>query len=97
MNGEGETTQAGNAHNNSSDSSYIRGGETMLRLQGNSKTLCDGLTRRDLLHVGGLGAFGLDFQDVLGSKPAHAKPAKSGSKFGRAKSCSLIYKVAVLR
>ena len=64
----------------------------MLRLQGNPKTLCDGLTRRDLLHVGGLGAFGLALHDVLGSKPAQAKPAERDPKFGRAKSCILIYK-----
>jgi hypothetical protein len=64
----------------------------MLRLQGNPKTLCDGLTRRDLLHVGGLGAFGLALHDVLGSSVAQAKPAERGPKFGRAKSCILIYK-----
>ena len=31
----------------------------MLRLLGNQKRLCNGLTRRDLLHIGGLGAFGV--------------------------------------
>ena len=31
----------------------------MLRILGNARRLCDGLTRRDLLHVGNLGAFGL--------------------------------------
>ena len=33
-------------------------GDTMLRLLGNPKRLCDGMSRRDLLHIGGLGAFG---------------------------------------
>ena len=36
----------------------------MLRILGNRKILCDGLTRRDLLHIGGLGAFGVALHDV---------------------------------
>ena len=31
----------------------------MLSILGSSKRLCDGLTRRDLMHVGGLGTLGL--------------------------------------
>ena len=31
----------------------------MLRILGSPKTLCDGLTRRDMLWAGGLGLFGL--------------------------------------
>ena len=64
----------------------------MLRILGNRKVLCDGLTRRDLLHIGGLGAFGVALQDVLGRQQAQAKPAALGPKFGQAKSCILIYK-----
>ena len=37
----------------------------MLRILGSPKTLCDGLTRRDFLHVGGLGALGLGLGDAL--------------------------------
>ncbi len=66
--------------------------EAMLRLQGNRKVLCDGLTRRDLLHIGGLGAFGLALHDVVGPNQAQARPANLGPKFGQAKSCILIYK-----
>src|SRR3972149_6603175 len=52
----------------------------MFRLLGNRKVLCDGLTRRDLLHVGGLGAFGGALSDrpksflliyKYGSPPQH--------------------------
>lgn len=64
----------------------------MLRLLGNPKVLCNGLTRRDLLHIGGLGAFGLGLQDVLGWQQLQARPVDLGAKFGQAKSCILIYK-----
>lgn len=64
----------------------------MLRLLGNPKTLCDGLTRRDLLHIGGLGAFGVALQDVVGRTPARADQSASHERFGRAKACILIYK-----
>jgi hypothetical protein len=64
----------------------------MLRLLGNRKILCDGLTRRDLLHLGGLGAFGFTLHDLFSLKNTHAESAVLGPKFGRAKSCILIYK-----
>ncbi len=69
----------------------------MLRLFGNRKVLCDGLTRRDLLHLGGLGAFGVALHHVLGwqqavAAPLTAAPAMIAPKFGQAKSCILIYK-----
>jgi hypothetical protein len=63
----------------------------MLRLQGNRKLLCTGLTRRDLLHIGGLGAFGLTLGG-LGGLPMVSAAAKQSNGFGRAKSCILIYK-----
>ena len=66
--------------------------EAMLRLLGNPKRLCQGLTRRDLLHLGGLGAFGFTLADDLSLRPAMAGPATRGSGFGRARSCILIYK-----
>src|SRR5947209_7492747 len=61
----------------------------MLRILGSSKKLCDGLTRRDFLQVGGLGALGLGLADALRlsaqTKPAHER------HFGRAKSCILLF------
>ncbi len=65
----------------------------MLRILGNRKTLCNGLTRRDLLHVGGLGAFGFMLSDFFATRRlAGAEGADGRNKFGRAKSCILIYK-----
>lgn len=64
----------------------------MLRLLGNPKRLCNGTTRRDLLQIGGLGAFGLALHNLPGSKQAQAANAVVGPKFGQAKSCILIYK-----
>jgi hypothetical protein len=64
----------------------------MLRILGNRKTLCDGLTRRDLLHIGGLGAFGISLANLFERQPAQAAATRAGNKFGRAKSCILIYK-----
>jgi len=64
----------------------------MLRLLGNPKTLCHGVTRRDLLHLGGLGAFGLTLADAAGLQSARAVEAAAAPKFGQAKSCILIYK-----
>ncbi|MGE0608303.1 MAG: DUF1501 domain-containing protein [Pirellulales bacterium] len=64
----------------------------MIRLFGNPKTLCDGIARRDLLHLGGLSLFGLNLAGF--SKLAAAQPpANLGSSFGRAKSCILVYLV----
>ena len=40
----------------------------MLPIQGNPRTLCDGLTRRDLLQVGALGPLGIGLSDVLGAE-----------------------------
>lgn len=60
----------------------------MFRINGSRKTTCDGMTRRDLLHVGGLGLFGLCLADVLRLQEAQARP---GGRFGRARSCILIY------
>ena len=64
----------------------------MLRLFGNPKRLCNGTTRRDLLQIGGLGAFGLALHNVPGSTNAAAESPEFGAKFGQAKSCILIYK-----
>lgn len=64
----------------------------MLRLLGNQKRLCNGLSRRDLLHIGGLGAFGVALHDVIQLQAVAAESAGHGPKFGQAKSCILIYK-----
>ncbi len=49
----------------------------MLRFFGNRKVLCDGLTRRDLLHIGGLGAFGVALSDLFGLPEAQRQSGGS--------------------
>lgn len=60
----------------------------MLRILGSNKSLCSGLTRRDLLHVGGIGALTLPvlFRNQAAHGSTHGFP-----HFGRAKSCILLF------
>ncbi len=58
----------------------------MLRLLGSARTLCDGISRRDLLRVGGLGA--LSLAEGLRAQSASAAGDRS---FGRAKACILLF------
>src|SRR5947199_14389 len=62
----------------------------MLRILGSPRTLCDGLTRRDFLHVGGLGAFGLGLDGFLRAR-AHAAASPQPRSFGKAKACILLF------
>ncbi len=58
----------------------------MLRVLGSHKRFCDGITRRDLLHVGALAPLGLTLPDYA---RAASEPAANG--FGSAKRCVLLY------
>jgi hypothetical protein len=62
----------------------------MLRILGSNKLFCDGLTRRDLLHVGVLAPFGLS---LAGWSRAAERSAPNGDAggFGSAKRCILLY------
>ena len=53
----------------------------MLRILGNANRLCDGLTRRDLLHVGGAGVLGLTLNGLLeaASRQASSPLSKAGN------------------
>ncbi len=65
----------------------------MIRVLGGPKRLCDGLTRRDLLHVGSLGMLGLGVSGtgLLVPLPAVASSSTSGLPgFGQAKACILL-------
>src|SRR5947208_3811882 len=64
----------------------------MIRILGTPRRLCDGLTRRDLLHIGGLGAFGLSLSDQLGLTQFATASSAQPSGFGKAKACILLYK-----
>ncbi|MBS0263704.1 MAG: DUF1501 domain-containing protein [Planctomycetes bacterium] len=63
----------------------------MLRILGSPTKLCDGLTRRDALHIGGLGAFGLGLANAWKLQSAVAAPETFGPTFGKAKSCILLF------
>jgi hypothetical protein len=64
----------------------------MLTLHANGPRLCDGLTRREWLRVGGLAAFGLSLpQLAAGRLSAATDSAATGSGFGRAKACIVLF------
>ena len=48
----------------------------MLRVLGSPKRLCNGLTRRDMLHAGGLSLLGLTLADYLHLSEVQATPKK---------------------
>ncbi len=60
---------------------------------GVSKDLCDGITRRELLRVGGSAFFGVSLASILGLQKAQANEASAngGRGFAKAKSIILIY------
>ncbi|MFQ3652425.1 MAG: DUF1501 domain-containing protein, partial [Gemmataceae bacterium] len=62
----------------------------MLRILSTPKRLCDGLTRREALRVGGLGFAGLSLADFFRLREMQAAAAVPPS-FGRAKSCILLF------
>jgi hypothetical protein len=61
----------------------------MLRILGQKVRLCDGITRRELLRVGGLAFTGLSWSELLQTRSLGASPRSA--TFGRAKSCILIF------
>lgn len=66
----------------------------MLTIHGTKRTLCDGVSRRTLLQVGGLGAFGWTLRDAFaarGAQGAEDRAASRSSGSGRAKSCIMIF------
>ncbi len=65
----------------------------MLAILGRRVRLCDGLDRREVLRIGGLGFTGLMWSDWLRARaaaPAQAK-GKSAATFGKAKACIVIF------
>jgi hypothetical protein len=49
----------------------------MIRLTGTTRRLCDGLSRRDFLQIGGLGALGANVSDLFASPSAQIPKAKA--------------------
>jgi hypothetical protein len=66
----------------------------MIRVLGGPKRLCDGLTRRDLLHVGSLGMLGMGLSGnglVAAVQAASSTSSRGLPGFGTAKSCILLF------
>src|SRR6516164_7244502 len=64
----------------------------MFRLCDRGPRLCDGLTRREWLRVGGLGAFGLSLPGMLAARRTPAGvPAAEFPGFGKAKACIVLF------
>src|SRR6202165_3705956 len=56
------------------------------------KDTCDGITRRELLRVGGSAVFGISLANILGLQKATAgDQLTGGGGFGKAKSVILLY------
>src|SRR3954466_2952690 len=62
----------------------------MLRVLGSNKVFCDGLTRRDLLHVGALAPMGLTLANWSRASERGAR-VNAVSGFGSARRCILLY------
>jgi hypothetical protein len=62
----------------------------MLVLKARAVRLCEGLTRREWLRVGGLSTVGLSLPRLLGGR-ARASAAANGAVPGRAKSCIVVF------
>jgi hypothetical protein len=64
----------------------------MLSIPGAVLRTCQGISRRELLHAGGLGVLGLTLPDLLrGQARAAAAPRGASGTFGKAKSCLIVF------
>ena len=64
----------------------------MLSINGGGTRLCDRVTRREILRVGGLSALGLSLPQLLGSRVAAAEENAAGTMHkGSAKSCIVLF------
>jgi uncharacterized protein (DUF1501 family) len=63
----------------------------MMPSGGRGSTLRDGLSRRDVLRVGGLSAFGLSLAQLSHARAAAPAGQLPGSAFGKAKSCIVLF------
>jgi hypothetical protein len=61
----------------------------LLRVLGNPKRFCDGVTRRDLLHVGAASLLGIPSTAAFATRGQAAETGGPG--FGRAKRCILVF------
>ena len=67
---------------------------SILRILGNNRKLCDGISRRDLIQAGALSLFGLTLSDLLRLEEVQAdtRPAADPARtFGKAKSVIILF------
>jgi hypothetical protein len=66
---------------------------SILRILGNNRKLCDGITRRDLIQAGALSLFGVTLDQVLALQAAQAASGNpTGARsFGKAKSVLILF------
>jgi uncharacterized protein DUF1501 len=73
----------------------VCGGVFMLSFLGRGVRLCDGITRRAALRIGGLGFTGLAWSDLLRAKAMARERPQAGKprpgQFGKAKACILVF------
>jgi hypothetical protein len=62
----------------------------MLSILGRGVRLCDGISRREALRIGGLGFTGLAWADLLRAR-ADQTPREAGGQFGKAKACIVVF------
>src|SRR5208282_5096144 len=66
----------------------------MLSILGHNTRLQGGITRREMLRLGGLAFTGLAWSDLLRARAAHPRSSRNTARpgsFGRAKSCIVIF------
>lgn len=63
----------------------------MLTLHDRAYRLCDGLTRRELLRIGSVGALGLSAVNLLAARQVQASPPRSDRSFGQARACLILF------
>src|SRR5437660_6560690 len=63
----------------------------MLPIFGAGARLCDRLTRREILRVGGLSTLGLSLPGLLAGRRANAGQPLAATSFGKAKSCIVLF------
>jgi hypothetical protein len=61
----------------------------MIAIPGSTNRWCDGISRREFLQIGGLGAAGLALPDLFRARAQQSTPGARG--LGRAKACILLF------
>jgi hypothetical protein len=61
----------------------------MLRVRGGAQRLCNGIARRDFLHLGMLGTFGLSLPTLL--RASQTNSSSGAATFGKARRCLLLF------